>query len=208
MQPVQGRLFAPGETDATASRPGLGGPPVAILSSELWQSAFGRQSIVGQRVQVDGRPHDIIGIMPAGFDVMDNRTEIWLPIGVHPADSSGSRQPHSAGDRTSEGGRHRAGGPGRALHVPRELGRARRRGRSCADCASDRVPRITRLRLQPVQDALVGEARRAIWVLQAAAGLVLLIACANLASLVLARAESPVVVSSLFAPRSAPAAAA
>ena len=84
VQPAQGRLFAPGETDAMSSRPGLGGPPVAILSHELWQSAFGGQPIVGQTVQVDGRPHDIIGIMPPGFDVMDNRTEIWLPIGVHP----------------------------------------------------------------------------------------------------------------------------
>ena len=84
VQPEQGRLFAPGETDAMSSSPGLGGPPVAILSHELWQSAFGGQPIVGHTVQVDGRPHDIIGIMPPGFDVMDNRTEIWLPIGVHP----------------------------------------------------------------------------------------------------------------------------
>ena len=35
-------------------------------------------------VNVDGRPHDIIGIMPPGFDVMDNRTQIWLPIGSIP----------------------------------------------------------------------------------------------------------------------------
>ena len=84
VKPAQGRLFAPGETDAMSSRPGLGGPPVAILSHELWQSAFDGQEVVGQSVQVDGRPHDIIGIMPPGFDVMDNRTEIWLPIGVHP----------------------------------------------------------------------------------------------------------------------------
>ena len=85
VQPEQGRLFAPGETDAMSSSPGLGGPPVAILSHELWQSAFGGQPVVGQTVQIDGRPHDIIGIMPPGFDVMDNRTEIWLPIGIHPA---------------------------------------------------------------------------------------------------------------------------
>ena len=47
VQPEQGRLFAPGETDAMSSRPGIGGPPVAILSHELWQSAFGGQPIVG-----------------------------------------------------------------------------------------------------------------------------------------------------------------
>src|SRR6478735_4025672 len=48
VQPEQGRLFAPGETDAMTARPGIGGPPVAILSHELWQSAFGGQPILGR----------------------------------------------------------------------------------------------------------------------------------------------------------------
>jgi predicted permease len=189
VQPAQGRLFAPGETDAMSSRPGLGGPPVAILSHELWQSAFGGQPVVGQSVRVDGRPHDIIGIMPPGFDVMDNRTEIWLPIGVHPvirrirenhplqvigrlkdgvtreaAEAELTAFLENWGDRVGAGG-----------HVP---------------TARPARPQDHTLRLQPLQDAILGDARRAIWVLQAAAGLVLLIACANLASLVLARAES------------------
>jgi putative ABC transport system permease protein len=187
VQPVQGRLFAPGETDAMASRPGLGGPPVAILSYELWRSAFDGQSIVGQRVEVDGRPHDIIGIMPPGFDVMDNRTEIWLPIGVHPEirrvrgnhllqvigrlkDGISAETAEAELASFLENWDERAGVKG---HVP---------------TAHPTRPQDHTLRLQPMQDALVGDARRAIWVLQAAAGLVLLIACANLASLVLARA--------------------
>jgi len=84
VQPAQGRLFAPGETDAMSSAPGQGGPPVAILAYELWQSAFGGQPILGQTISIDGRPHDVIGVMPPGFDVLDNRTQIWLPIGIHP----------------------------------------------------------------------------------------------------------------------------
>ena len=68
VQPVQGRLFAPGETDAMSSRPGLGGPPVAILSHELWQSAFGGQPIVGRSLQVDGRP-------PSGAEALPHRTQ-------------------------------------------------------------------------------------------------------------------------------------
>ena len=189
IQPAQGRLFAPGETDAMSSRPGLGGPPVAILSHELWHSAFGGQPIVGQRVQIDGRPHDIIGIMPRAFDVMDNRTEIWLPIGVHPeiGRARGSHivqvigrlkagvTPQAAEAELStflENWGERAGVQG---HVP---------------TARPSRPQDHTLRLQPLQDAILGDARRAIWVLQAAAGLVLLIACANLASLVLARAET------------------
>ena len=47
VQPAHGRFFGPGETDAMAARPGLGGPPIAILSHELWQSAFGGQPLVG-----------------------------------------------------------------------------------------------------------------------------------------------------------------
>ena len=189
VQPAQGRLFAPGETDAMASRPGLGGPPVAILSSELWQSAFAGQSIVGQSIEVDGRPHDIIGIMPPGFDVIDNRTEIWLPIGIHPEIRKirgnhvlqviGRLKPgvtvQAAEAELStflENWGERAGADG---HVP---------------TARPSRPQDHTLRLQPLQDAMLGDARRAIWLLQAAAGLVLLIACANLASLVLARAET------------------
>ena len=189
VQPAQGRLFAAGETDAMSSRPGVGGPPVAILSHELWQSALGRRPIVGQTVLVDGRPHDIIGIMPPRFDLMDNRTEIWLPIGLHPVirrlrDShvvqvigrlKDGVTPQAADAELStflDNWRERAGAQG---HVP---------------TAHPSRPDDHTLRLQPLQDAILGNARRVIWMLQAAAALVLLIACANLASLVLARAES------------------
>jgi predicted permease len=189
VQPVQGRLFAPGETDAMASRPGLGGPPLAILSHELWQSAFGGQPIVGQNVQVDGRPHDIIGIMPPGFDVMDNRTEIWLPIGVHPQIRR-IRENHvlQVIGRLKDGVTAQAAEAELATFLKNWAERAGAQGH--VPTASPSRPQDHTLRLQPLQDALLGEARRAIWVLQAAAGLVLLIACANLASLVLARAEA------------------
>jgi predicted permease len=189
VQPAQGRLFTPAETDAMSSRPGLGGPPLAILSHELWQSAFAGQPIVGQSVQVDGRPHDIIGIMPPGFDVMDNRTEIWLPIGVHPVIRR-LRENHVL----QVIGRLKAGVTPQAAEA--ELATfldnwGDRVGvREHAPTASPSRPQDHTLRLQPLQAAILGDASRVIWVLQTAAGLVLLIACANLASLVLARAES------------------
>jgi putative ABC transport system permease protein len=189
VQPAQGRLFTPGETDAMSSNPGLGGPPVAILSHELWQSAFGGQPIVGRTVQVDGRLHDIIGIMPPGFDVMDNRTEIWLPIGVHPVIRR-LRENHVL----QVIGRLKAGVTPQAADA--ELATfldnwgARVGARDHVPTARPSRPQDHTLRLQPLQDAILGDAPRVIWVLQTAAGLVLLIACANLASLVLARAES------------------
>ena len=97
VQPEQGRLFAPGETDAMSSSPGLGGPPVAILSHELWQSAFGGQPIVGQTVQVDGRPHDIIGIMPPRLR-RHGQPDRNLAADRHPpGDSAASGESRSAG---------------------------------------------------------------------------------------------------------------
>ena len=99
----------------------------AILSHELWQSAFGGQPIVGLIVQVDGRPHDIIGIMPPGFDVMDNRTADLAADRHPPGDSPTSRESHPPGDRAAEGRRHAAGGRRRAHQIPRHLGRAHRR---------------------------------------------------------------------------------
>ena len=189
VQPAQGRLFAPGETDAMSSRPGIGGPPVAILSHELWQSALGGQSIVGQSVYVDGRPHDIIGVMPPGFDVMDNRTEIWLPIGVHP-EIRRIRQNHilQVVGRLKDGVTPQAAEVELSTFLENWGERVGVKGHVPTGHPSG--PQDHTLRLQPLQDAILGDARRAIWVLQAAAGLVLLIACANLASLVLARAES------------------
>ena len=189
VQPAQGRLFAPGETDAMSSRPGLGGPPVAILSHGLWQSAFGGQSIVGQSVHVDGRPHDIIGIMPPGFDVMDNRTEIWLPIGVHPVIRR-IRDNHilQVIGRLKDGVTRQAAEAELATFLENWGERAGVKGH--VPTARPSGPQDHTLRLQPLQEALLGGARRAIWALQAAAGLVLLIACANLTSLVLARTEA------------------
>jgi predicted permease len=189
VQPAQGRLFTPGETDAMSSNPGIGGPPVAILSHELWQSAFGGQPIVGRNVQIDGRSHDIIGVMPPGFDVMDNRTEIWLPIGVHPVIRR-LRENHVL----QVIGRLKAGVTPQAAEAELDTfldnWGARVGAQEHVPTARPSRPQDHRLRLQPLQDAILGDAPRVIWVLQTAAGLVLLIACANLASLVLARAES------------------
>ena len=90
VQPIAGRLFAKGETDLTGPPPAPGGPPqfpplIAILSYELWQSAFGGQPMVGQTVEVNGLRREVLGIMPPGTDVMDSHTEIWLPLGLNPA---------------------------------------------------------------------------------------------------------------------------
>ena len=91
LQPAQGRLFGRGETDRTDPNAPL--PPVAILSHELWQTAFGGRPIVGHTVEVNSLRREVIGIMPPGADVMDNRTEIWLPLGLNPL-NPGDRRGH------------------------------------------------------------------------------------------------------------------
>ena len=83
-----GALFVAGETDVDRSAPGraaAGTAPIAILSHELWQTAFGGQPIVGQTVEVRRRRGEVLGIMPPGADLMDSRAEIWLPLGLNPA---------------------------------------------------------------------------------------------------------------------------
>ena len=189
VRPAHGRFFAPGETDAMASRPGLGGPPIAVLSHELWLAAFGSEPVVGRTIAVDGRPHDVIGIMPPGVDLMDTRPEIWLPIGVHPVIRR-IRTNHFLNviGRLKDGVTPQMAGAELNAFLQNWSERAEAKGHvptSQPTRAEDHL-----LHLQPLQDAIVGEAGRAIWLLQAAVGFVLLIVCANLANLALARSEA------------------
>ena len=79
VQPERGRWFRRDETRAD-------GPALVILSHELWRSAFGaREDIVGRTIEIDGLTREVIGIMPAGFDLMDNRVDVWLPLQLAPA---------------------------------------------------------------------------------------------------------------------------
>ena len=189
VQPAHGRFFAPGETDAMASRPGLGGPPLAVLSHELWQTAFGGQALIGQTLSVDGRPHDVIGIMPPGVDLMDSRPEIWLPIGVHPAVRRiRTSHPLNVVGRLKDGVTPEAARLELNAFLENWADRAGAKGH--VPTRSPSRPEDHLLQLEPLQDAIVGDASRAIWLLQAGVGLVLLIGCANLANLALARVES------------------
>ena len=176
--PLMGRVFAKGEADQ-------GGPALAVLSYDLWQSAFGgRASIVGERAQIDGITREVIGVMPPGFDLMDEHPAVWLPLGLNPA------------ERVTRRGNHFLYLVGRLKDgVPAEQARAEIPGllatwasahKDTHAPSADQHP----FRYDGVQAQMIGSAGRSIWVLQAAVGFVLLIACANLANLLLARAET------------------
>ena len=167
VQTVQGRLFAKGETDVTGPPPGPGQPAplpprVVILSYELWRSAFGGRPMVGQTVEVNGVNREVVGVLAAGADVMDNRTEIWLPLGLNPS----NRQ-------------------NRGNHFLYLIGRLKD-GMTTAAASSELEALVSnwgervgvkqhvyttdghRLQMKPLQEEIVGSARRSIWVLQAA----------------------------------------
>ena len=139
-------------------------------------------------MNVEGRPHEILGIMPSGIDVMDNHTAIWLPLGLPAAirQNRGFHILHVIG-RLKDGVTAQAAQT--ELNAFLENWGERRLVESCPHESSVARGR-PHLQMQPVQDAIVGDARRSIWILQVAVGFVLLIACANLANLLMARAES------------------
>ena len=90
VQPAYGRLFAKGETDITGPPPAPGQPAplpprIAILSHELWQNALAGVRWSGRWSLINNVPREVIGVMPPGADVMDNRTEVWMPLGLNPA---------------------------------------------------------------------------------------------------------------------------
>jgi len=200
VQPTQGRLFGTGETDLTGPPPAAGAPPrqlppVMLLSHSLWQSAFGGRPMVGEMVEVNGLRREVIGIMPPGADVMDNRTEIWMPLGLNP------------GNRQNRGnhylyliGRLKNGVTPQAAQAELEgliqnwgerVGVKNHVFAPLPKTAEERKTNFGHiLQMKPVQEEVIGSASRSIWVLQAAVGFVLLIACANLANLLLARAET------------------
>ncbi len=165
--PIAGRWF----TDEEDRR---GGPRVAVISEGLWMRRFnGQPSAIGADVQIDGEPYTVIGVAPAGFTEVW-RQEVWIPLGIvaDPA-NRGSNYLLSFG-RMREGMTIDA--------VRKSLGElAVQMSREHAD---DKYTFTVR----PVHEVITEGATRGLWVLLGATSLLLLIACTNVANLLLARA--------------------
>jgi putative ABC transport system permease protein len=175
--PALGRFY-----DEEATRPGA--PDVGLISDGLWRRAFGADpAILGKVVRVDGVPTEIIGVMPRGFDFPNRTIEVWLPLTLDRA-SPGSRGGHFL----SIVGRLRPGidiGRARA-EMDTVMAKSLERFKQRHPLSPPNHPVI----LEPLQQDIVGEARSPMLMLLGAVGFVLLIACANVASLFLARAEA------------------
>ena len=173
VQPALGRWFS--EEDATA-----GHERVVMLEHGLWEQRFhGDRNIVGRTIQLSGRPYEVIGIMPAGFQYPDDAT-LWLPLApVEPykqlMESRGSYWLNVIG-------RLRADTTQGAAQTEMDM-IARRLEQQYPGSSGGQGIRLTAL-----HDEIVGDVRRALLVLLGAVGCVLLIACANVANLLLTRA--------------------
>jgi predicted permease len=174
VQPVLGRWFS-----ADDDRPGA--PETVILSYGYWQRRFGGDpGIIGRALTVASSPREVIGVMPAGFSLRGNSEDLIVPFRFDPD------QPP-------------------AVFCCRGVARLKQ-GATLAQANADvarMVDAWTRLENQsqlndlrlgpavrPLKDDVVGaDVRRALWVLLSTIGIVLLIACANVANLLLVRAE-------------------
>ncbi|HTI36570.1 MAG TPA: ABC transporter permease, partial [Vicinamibacterales bacterium] len=177
VQPIRGRLF-------TAADAVPGAEDVAIVSYDTWRSEFsGDESLLGREVKIDGAPTRIVGIMPRGYDVHDERVQVYQPLTLDPKTLPQRRGNHFL----YLIGRLKPGvTPQQAKSDVDDLvGQWKQlSGGHSPD------PKNHNVQIEPLKADVVGGISTALWVLQGAVGFVLLIACANLANLILARAES------------------
>jgi predicted permease len=173
VRPLLGRSF---RVEETTTR----GPSIGVISHRVWQSRFGGDSaIVGKSIRVNGEPTEIIGVMPPGFLLAG--TDLWLPMGVDPSDFPRQARQWTVIGRLRDGVTLDAGNvemKALAGRIEREYGRERKEYAGF------------RMELDTWTNAVVGEFKPAATILLGAVALVLLIACANIASLLLARATA------------------
>ena len=171
VRPVLGRAFAPEE-----SRPGHG--EVAILSHGLWQRRFGGDpAVVGRPMDLDGRQHTIVGVMPASYTPLDERSQLWVPIAIDATDELHWDQFTYA----------MIGRLGPGTTAERATGDLRAAMAAYDEVRPGYLAGQEDSTVVPWREHLVSNVRATFFVLFAAVGLVLLIACANVASLLLVR---------------------
>jgi len=181
--------------DALAVRPALGrpfdqsdaqqnSPVVAILTHAVWHSRFGADpAIVGRQAQVDGKPVQIVGVMPPHFSFPDPEARLLVPMWLDPARGFGTFGTHTiarlAGNASVDAARQEV------ITIQRQI------PVRFPDLTQDTLDRFGwSVTLEPLRQRIVGDVATPLWILLGSVGFVLLIASANVANLFLVRAES------------------
>lgn len=173
VEPILGRTFQAGEDQQ-------GGPNVTVITYGLWQRKFGgNPGIIGQQLTINGQGYTVIGVLPASFQFALRNNDLWLPY--QPTQNQLTR---------------------RYMHGTNLIGRLKP-GVDATQATSDLNVIAKRIeqqhndshagitaRVVPLQEEIVGTVKPILLVLLAAVGFVLLIACANVASLLLTRSLS------------------
>ncbi|MDB4908877.1 MAG: permease [Gemmatimonadetes bacterium] len=175
--PVAGRVISARDDELSAS-------PVIVISRAFWARTFGSDPrALGKLVNVDGVQREVIGVMPDGF-AFPGRSDAWVPIAFDAAHANPASFNFEAVGRLRAGATLATARAELERYLPRLL-----------DEFPSNIPRemMAQARLAPVvrplRDAIVGDVQGMLWILLGAVGLLLIIACANVASLFLVRAE-------------------
>lgn len=170
VKPIRGRVFTMQEDKDDAH--------VAVISYRLWQEWFGGdESVIGRQVQVNSRPFTVIGVLPPDFYFNTRTSDVWLTLGLNPADNF----------RKTQG---RWMWAVARLKPGVSLSQARAEMTGIAQRLEIAYPEFNKgwgIDVVPLRDSFVGEAKTSLMILLGAVTLLLCVACVNVANLLLAR---------------------
>ena len=179
VSPQLGRFFALEEDLPDAN-------PVAVISDQLWKRRYGgRADIIGKSIRINEVSTEVIGVMPEGCNCPDPDTEIWLPSGIDPAQASPGSFGSQAIARLIDG----AEPEDAQTHIRALIDRFNETFEGNTLFLGFVAQGRMTVDVVPLKQATVGDLERSLWVLLATVGVVMLIACGNVANLFLVRAE-------------------